>query len=185
MSYKNLDSTEANLAQLNLHRTFANQSEMLDLISRLTAKECIAVEILVNRFSLGGKDYNYINKPHHLISKCSTIISKLRKKGLPISSEFRKCRGAVARHAYVYFIETEDLQRLFDDTEAILKETRVDAIKRSKRQESQHIERLVKDYGKLGAAKRVLKHAYGNLNAQDKRNLNRCVDELEKRASNY
>lgn len=183
MSYKVEQSTEANLAELNLKRAFANQPEMLDLISKLTAKECIAVEILTNRFTLGGKDYNYVYKPDHLISKCSTIISKIRKKGVPVSSEYRRCRGAVARHANVYFIKKEDLQRLYDDTEAIIKETRVDAIKRAKKQESDHINKLVKEYGKLGAAKRVLKHVYGNLNAEDNRNLIRCFDELEKRAS--
>lgn len=181
MSYQTANSTEANLAELNLKRAFSHQPEMLDLISKLTAKECIATEILINRFDLGGKDYTYIYKPHHSISKCSTIISKLRKKGLPVSSEIRRCRGAVARHANVYFIAQEDLQRLYDDTEAILKETRVDAIKRAKKQESDYINKLVRDYGKLGAAKRVLKHVFGNLNAEDNRNLSRCVDELERR----
>lgn len=180
MSY-NFKTLDANIADLELKVMYQDHGVVLDALSTLTDKDKLALCVLVRGGTIGAKDYDFYNKPDFAMSKASTTVSRLRIAGFPVCSEHRQCRGQLAKDAYVYYMHYDDLKQLMIDPDSIMKDTRVTAIRRKKKLESQGIDRLVKSYGRLGTAKRVFKHIFGEMNAADVRSLEQCVEHFEEK----
>ena len=154
------------LARESLNKLFAHNPVMLDHLSTLNATNLIVAEILLSQKTVSNLNYNV--DADFEFCRCDAVIGTLKRQySLPIRREMVKTTssdGKVVKRAR-YYINDKDLKRLHTKPANILAENRQYTFIRQTISESKALSRLIVRYGKSGAVKRTIRHAFKNTDA--------------------
>ena len=153
------------LARESLNKLFAHNPVMLDHLSTLNATNLIVAEILLSKKTVSNLNYNV--DADFEFCRCDAVIGMLKRRySLPIRRVMIETTsgGKVVKRAR-YFINDKDLKRLHTKPANVLAENRQFTFARQTISESNALSRLIQRYGKSGAVKRAIRHAFKNTTA--------------------
>lgn len=154
------------LARQSLNKLFARNSLMLSHLSTLNATNLIVAEILLTKKTVSNLNYNV--GADFEFCRCDAVIGTLKRRySLPIRKEMIETTtsdGKLVKRAR-YYINGNDLKRLHTKPANVLAENRQFTFVRQTISESNALSRLIGRYGKSGAVKRVMRHAFKNTSA--------------------
>ena len=151
------------LARESLNKLFARNPLMLDHLSTLNATNLIVAEILLSKKTVSNFNYNV--SADFEFCRCDAVVGTLKRQySLPIRREMIETissDGKVVKRAR-YYINDKDLKRLHTKPANVLAENRQFTFARQTISESKTLTRLIQRYGKSGAVKRTIRHAFQN-----------------------
>ena len=150
------------LARQSLNKLFAHNPVMVDHLSTLNATNLIVAEILLSKKTVSNLNYNV--DADFEFCRCDAVIGMLKRRySLPIRRVMIETTsgGKVVKRAR-YYINDKDLKRLHTKPANVLAENRQYTFARQTISESNALSRLIVRYGKCGAVKRTIRHAFKN-----------------------
>ena len=149
------------LARQSLNKLFAHNPLMLSHLSTLNATNLIVAEILLSQKTVSNFNYNV--SADFEFCRCDAVVGMLKRRySLPIRREMVEATtsdGKVVKRAR-YFINDKDIKRLHTKPANVLAENRQYTFARQTVSESNALSRLIVRYGKSGAVKRAIRHAF-------------------------
>ena len=153
------------LARESLNKLFAHNPVMTRHLSTLNATNLIVAEILLSKKTISNFNYNV--SADFEFCRCDAVVGTLKRQySLPIRRVMIETTssGKVVKRAR-YFINDKDLKRLHTKPANVLAENRQYTFVRQTISESNALSRLIERYGKSGAVKRAIRHAFKNTTA--------------------